>query len=171
MSSGRKMHVGKVQFCRKTPSMLWGCLQMRVRMLTGWDVCAQDVRNEAMAAKYRASSHRGLLGTLGSSDVRSSGHPGRERWQADSEYQLRELKEPLCNHVTFSRQLLRQNHRILVVHVKICNPNLSVLREDDYSRWAPSQSANKQMDDAISATKLLYWFPFDLSGDLRLKSA
>lgn len=114
--------------------MLWGCLQMRVRMLTGWDVCAQDVRNEAMAAKYRASSHRGLLGTLGSSDVRSSGHPGRERWQADSEYQLRELKEPLCNHVTFSRQLLRQNHRILVVHVKICNPNLSVLREDDYSR-------------------------------------
>lgn len=41
-------------------------------------MCAQDVKNESMAAKYRASSHKGLLGTLESSDVRSSGHSSRE---------------------------------------------------------------------------------------------
>lgn len=116
MSSARKkMHLGKVQFCRKTPSVSSGCFQTRVRMLTGWDVCAQDVSNESVAAKYRASSHKGLSGTLGSSQVRSSGHSSRERWRADGGCQLRRLKKKeFCRLLGARVTCFRHLHRVRV---------------------------------------------------------
>lgn len=84
------------------------------------EICAQDVESVSIDAKYRASSVMGLLGSLKSSDMRSSSHSRGERLQADSGCQFSEQSERLFLAMLSDsgNSYNSQKYSKLIVHVE-----------------------------------------------------